>query len=103
MTDSTKKHQIQIESQRNQPTHGVLAEEELSLLANLLNNNVEIDHSCGGFGTCGTCCIQVLEGSHHISEVTEIEAEMKSDRGMRDNERLSCQAFISGKIKIKVP
>ncbi len=103
MTDSTKKHQIKIESQRNLPTHGVLAEEELTLLANLLKNNVEIDHSCGGFGTCGTCCIQVLEGSGHLSEINEIEAEMKSDRGMRENERLSCQAFVSGNIKIKVP
>ena len=85
------------------PTHGVLAEEELSLLANLLKNNIEIDHSCGGFGTCGTCCIQVLEGSNHISEMNEIEAEMKSDRGMCENERLSCQVFINGKIKIKLP
>lgn len=103
MRDSTKKHQIHIESQRNVPTHGVFAEEELSLLANLLKNHVDIDHSCGGFGTCGTCCIQVIEGSENFSDIGEIEAEIRSDRKMRIDERLSCQSFIKGKIKIRIP
>jgi ferredoxin, 2Fe-2S len=103
VTDSTKKLQIQIESQRNLATRGVFADEELTLLANLLENNVEIDNSCGGYGTCGTCCVLVVEGLSNFSDVGEIEAEMKADRGFKENERLSCQSYIKGDIKIKIP
>ena len=101
--DSTKKLQVLIESQNNPATHGVFVSENLSLLENLLENDVEIDHSCGGFGTCGTCCVEVIEGIEHFSERNEVELEMKLDRGFRENERLCCQSYISGNVKIKIP
>ncbi len=85
------------------PTRGVFVSEEASLLANLIENNVEINNSCGGNGTCGTCLIQVIEGLHYFSEVEELEAEIKRDRGFEENERLSCQSFIKGKVTIKIP
>lgn len=85
------------------PTRGVFADEELSLLANLIENHIEIDHSCGGNGTCGTCCVRVIEGLSNFSEIGEIEAEMKVDRKLADDERLCCQSFITGDIKIKIP
>jgi ferredoxin len=101
--DSTKKLQIWIESSKNEATHGVFVDEGLSLLENLIENNVEIDHSCGGFGTCGTCCVKVVQGIENFSPVNEIESEMKIDRGMSDDERLCCQSFVSGSVKIKIP
>lgn len=101
--DSRKKHQIEIEFQKNIATRGVFIDEEQSLLANLIENQIEIDHSCGGNGTCGTCRIQVVEGINYFSSVEEIEAEMQRERGFQKNERLSCQSYVSGKVKIKIP
>lgn len=101
--DSTKKHRISIESSKNQPTHGVFADEELSLLENLLESSVEIDHSCGGNGTCGTCCVQVIEGIENFSDMGEIESEMKIDRGLNTSERLCCQSYVKGAVKIRIP
>ena len=103
MADSTKKLKIDIESHEKLATRGVFANEELTLLANLLESDVEINHSCGGNGTCGTCCVRVIEGLSNFSEIGEIEAEMKIDRAFRDDERLSCQSYISGDIKIRIP
>ncbi len=85
------------------PTHGVFADEGLSLLENLLESRVEIDHSCGGNGTCGTCCVQVIEGIENFSEMGELELEMKFDRGFKPSERLCCQSYITGAVKIKIP
>lgn len=87
----------------NKATHSVFADEELSLLANLLQNRIEIDHSCGGNGTCGTCRIVILEGFDKTSEIEEVEAEMRLDRDFDKEERLSCQTFIKGHIKIRIP
>jgi ferredoxin len=101
--DSTKKHQIKIESQKNLPTRSVFADEELTLLANLLNHRIEIDHSCGGNGTCGTCRIRVIDGLENFSEMGEVETEMKTDRNFTDDERLCCQSYIKGRIKIIIP
>ena len=59
-----------------------------------VDNSVGISHSCGGMGTCGTCCsrVQFLRGP--VPERNEIEAEMASERGFRSDERLVCQVEI---------
>lgn len=103
MRDSRKKHQVEIVSYESKATRSVFADEEVSLLANLLQNNIEMDHSCGGNGTCGTCRIVVLDGFEKTSEIGEIEAEMRLDREFDENERLSCQTYIKGNIKITIP
>lgn len=103
MTDSTKKHQIEIETLRNDATRGVLVDAEASLLANLIENQIEIDHSCEGNGTCGTCRIQVLQGLENFSNADELESEMRAERGFEINERLSCQSYLKGSAKIRIP
>ncbi len=103
MSDSTKKHQIEIETLRNDATRGVFMDPEASLLANLIENQIEIDHSCGGNGTCGTCRVQVVQGLENFSEVDDLEAEMRSERNFEVNERLSCQSYLKGPAKIRIP
>jgi ferredoxin len=50
-------------------------------------------------GVCGTCQVQVLEGSENLNELNEQETDMGLDEG----NRLCCQAKIkSGTVKIKV-
>lgn len=103
--DSTKKHQVRIvfgPDQENPVTRGILALENRSLLENLLDNNVNIDHSCGGNGTCGTCQYEILQGQENLSEIEEVESEMREDRGFAENERLACQSYLKGNIKIRI-
>ena len=49
-------------------------------------------------GVCGTCKIEVLEGSENLSELTEQE----QDLGMDNSNRLACQCKIKqGMVRIK--
>ena len=74
-----------------------------TLLETLLRAKIDIDHVCGGNGTCGTCRVFV-EKSGELSPIrNEIELEMAQDRGFTNFERLSCQIQpVSGMI-IKLP
>ena len=75
--------------------YGARVEREVDSGATVLEiaveNSVDISHSCGGMGTCGTCRIRltVLSGEHPAR--SEIEQEMATDRGFQAEERLSCQ------------
>ena len=72
-------------------SQNVSVNSQLTLLEGLLKAKVEIDHSCGGYGTCGTCCVQVEQGSASLPPRESPEAEMAIERGFADNERLCCQ------------
>ena len=102
MGDSTKKHQVHIFNRDGSPSRIVSAVEQKSLLDNLIDQGVEIDHSCGGNGTCGTCCVQVVNGHENLSERSDVEIEMANDRGLKTQERLCCQTNVFGKISIQI-
>ena len=44
-----------------------------SILDAILKAKIEIDHSCGGMGTCGTCRIYVTSGLDKFAERGELE------------------------------
>ncbi|MFN8791787.1 MAG: 2Fe-2S iron-sulfur cluster-binding protein [Bdellovibrionales bacterium] len=101
--DSTKKHKVEILDASIGPqimTHGIYVHETQTLLANLLEQKVDIDHSCDGNGTCGTCHVFVEKGLENLSEPEELEQDLRKDRNFAENERLACQAFVRGDIKI---
>jgi len=55
-----------------------------------------IPFSCNS-GVCGTCQIEVLEGSENLGELNQEE----KDLGMDKNNRLSCQCAIRcGSVKV---
>lgn len=56
-----------------------------------LRAGLPIDHTCGGFGTCGTCVVWVRDGLDKLPPRNEIEAEIAQDRGFSNEERLCCQ------------
>lgn len=62
-----------------------------SILESLLENKIEIHHSCGGYGTCGTCLVTVKSGFEALPSRDFVELEMAEDRGFLPNERLACQ------------
>lgn len=73
-----------------------------TILEFLLKNKINIDHSCGGLGTCGTCRIEVL--NHQLLEPrNELEKERACDLNFCNEERLACQIKPVANLKIKAP
>ncbi len=64
-----------------------------TILQNLLNAGVIIDHSCGGNGTCGTCRIKIENNLCQMSPPNEVEADLRSELPFDENERLACQNY----------
>ncbi len=71
-----------------------------TILDALLAAEIEIDHSCGGMGSCGTCHIFV---ENCELERNEVENEMALDRKFQKNERLACQNLASTELKVRLP
>jgi ferredoxin len=54
--------------------------------------------SCGGYGQCGTCIVEVVEGMENLSPRTAVE-----DRKLKkkpDNYRLACQTMVNGPVSV---
>lgn len=66
-------------------------EREESVLDLALSNKIAIDHSCGGQGSCGTCLVHVVQGHELLPQRNELELQLQCDRGLKENERQSCQ------------
>jgi 2Fe-2S ferredoxin len=80
--------------------------EPQSLLDVALNNDIKLDHACGGNCACTTCHVWVKEGAENLSEMQDDEADrldMAAD--LQLNSRLGCQAVIKGpgKVVVEIP
>jgi ferredoxin len=54
--------------------------------------------TCGGYGQCGTCVVEVVEGMQNLSPRTEVE-----DRKLRkkpSSYRLACQTLVHGAVSV---
>jgi len=77
-----------------------------SILDVALNNDIHLDHACGGNCACTTCHVWVKEGAENLSEMQDDEADrldMAAD--LQLNSRLGCQAVITkpGKVVVEIP
>lgn len=84
----------------------VSAADGSTLLDAALDNDVDLDHNCGGNCACSTCHIIIEEGMENISAMTEDEEDMlDTATGLSLTSRLACQCQIigSGTVKIKIP
>ncbi len=55
--------------------------------------------NCGGYGQCGTCVVEIVEGMENLSPRTEVE-----DRKLRkkpQSYRLACQTIVNGPVSVK--
>lgn len=77
--------------------------DETSTLELLLKNDIEIDHSCGGMGSCGTCRVLVKSNLQDLPERNEVEQERASDLSFDENERLTCQLCPYAGLVIEIP
>lgn len=69
-------------------------ERDRTLLDLAVDNSVDLPHSCGGMGTCGTCRVKLTVQTGTCPGRNETEMEMAIERGFADDERLSCQLEI---------
>ena len=77
-----------------------------SILDIALNNNLFLDHACGGNCACTTCHVHVLKGKELLNEIEDDEADrldMAAD--LQLNSRLGCQAVIEkpGEVVVSIP
>jgi len=79
----------------------VNASQSQTILDALLAAEMEIDHSCGGMGSCGTCLIEVITGLDCLPPRTEVENDMATDRQWDEKERLSCQTLAKSGLVIR--
>lgn len=75
-----------------------------SILDAALDNDIKLDHNCGGNCACSTCHVIIETGMENLSEMSEDEEDMlDSAQGLTLESRLACQSKISGDIKVRIP
>ena len=74
-----------------------------TLLKNFQDNAIDWMHACGGKGRCTTCKVIVKEGAEHLEPLTPAEDRYVRDGSLRPNERLACQAKVTGDVTVIAP
>tara|TARA_Y100000310_G_C20623790_1_gene784738 strand:- start:707 stop:988 length:282 start_codon:yes stop_codon:yes gene_type:complete len=80
-------------------TQTVEAQDGQTLLQIGLDNNIPIEHACGGNGFCTTCLCHVKEGMENLNERNDREENMGI---VNDPERLTCQAEAQGDCTVEL-
>lgn len=55
--------------------------------------------NCGGYGQCGTCVVEIVEGLDNLSPKTAVEE--RRFRNKPDNYRLACQTLVNGDVTVR--
>jgi 2Fe-2S ferredoxin len=78
--------------------------EGTAVLDAALNNNIQIDHNCGGNCACSTCHIIIEKGFDTLNPVSEDETDMLDEaEGLTDRSRLACQCKVKSDLIVKIP
>lgn len=76
---------------------------DLPLLKHFQDCGIDWMHACGGKGRCTTCRVVVLEGAENFQPLTSAEEKYVRMGALLPGERLTCQARISGDVRLQVP
>ena len=76
-----------------------------TVLEAALENDIELEHNCGGFCACTTCHVIVGAGEDNLSEIDDCEDERLSMvEGLTIHSRLGCQAVVEeGDVTVAIP
>ena len=55
--------------------------------------------NCGGYGKCGTCVVEIVEGMENLSPRTDFEQKVL--RKKPESFRLACQTLVNGPVSVK--
>ncbi len=82
----------------------VIAADGANLRLKAIQNGIELYTfrgkmmNCGGYGQCGTCIVEVVEGLENLSPRTEVENQKLKKKP--NNYRLACQALVNGPVSV---
>ena len=84
----------------------VIVMDGVNLRIKALENNIDIYKfvakltNCNGYGQCGTCVVEIVEGLDNLSPKTEFEE--KKLKNKPNNYRLACQTLVNkGDVSVK--
>lgn len=80
------------------------AKEGESILDVAINNDVPLQHACGGFCACTTCHVVVKSGDEKLSDMEDDEEERleRVPVGLTLHSRLGCQAKVHGDVVVEI-
>jgi len=68
-----------------------------TILDAALQQDIPLEHECGGNCACTTCHVIVLEGGENLSAMEEVEADrLSTAEGLTSTSRLACQTILRG-------
>jgi len=74
-----------------------------SILDIALENDIDMDHACGGVCACATCHVIVREGFDTCGEAEEDEEDQLDNApGLEEHSRLGCQCVPDGTSNVVV-
>ncbi len=82
----------------------VIAADGANLRLKAMQNGIDIYTifgkmtNCGGYGQCGTCIVEVVEGIENLSPRTDVEN--KKLKKKPENYRLACQTLVNGPVSV---
>lgn len=69
-----------------------------------LDNNIQIDHNCGGNCACSTCHVIIEKGYDSLNPMTEDEEDMLDEaENLTETSRLACQCKIVEDMIVNIP
>jgi ferredoxin len=55
--------------------------------------------NCGGYGQCGMCTVEIVDGMDNLSPRTDFESRKLAKKP--DSYRLACQTTVNGAVTVK--
>lgn len=83
----------------------VVAADGANLRLKALENSIDLYKTwgkmmnCGGYGQCGTCLVEIVEGMENLSPRTEVENRKLKKKP--ETYRLACQTLVNGAVTVK--
>jgi 2Fe-2S ferredoxin len=83
----------------------IQAKEGVSILDNLLEHHIEVEHACEKQAACTTCHVILRQGFDALEEASEKEEDMLDKAwGLEATSRLSCQAKVTDQdLTVELP
>jgi 2Fe-2S ferredoxin len=76
----------------------------VSILDTALDNNIPLNHNCGGNCACSTCHVIVESGFESLNPVTDDELEMLEEADhLTPHSRLACQSVVTEDLVVRIP
>ncbi|WP_462253370.1 2Fe-2S iron-sulfur cluster-binding protein [Ekhidna sp.] len=87
----------------NLKSKSIHCDDKRESLLNILLTSTDWMHACGAKGRCTTCKAKILNGHHNLSERSKAEEQYLKLNKLQEDERLTCQTYLSGDVTIFAP